>query len=48
MDIQVHGAEPSATERDAVDRLLGAVLSGFGLDAKDFEPTLAFERLFLR
>ena len=29
MDIQVHGAEPSPEERDAVDRLLGAASSSW-------------------
>ena len=37
MDIQVHGAEPSAAEREAVDRLLGAATSGWEGGDRDSE-----------
>ncbi|MEO7796010.1 MAG: NADH-quinone oxidoreductase subunit E, partial [Thermoanaerobaculia bacterium] len=35
MDIQVHGAEPSAEERAAVDGLLGPALTGWEGGARD-------------
>ncbi|MEO8196663.1 MAG: NAD(P)H-dependent oxidoreductase subunit E [Thermoanaerobaculia bacterium] len=35
MDIQVHGAEPAAAERDAVDQLLGAATSGWEGGGRD-------------
>ena len=35
MDIQVHGAEPTDEERQAVDSLLGAATSGWEGGARD-------------
>src|SRR6188768_794241 len=37
MDIQVHGAEPSDPERDAVDRLLGEAPTGWEGGARNIE-----------